>query len=182
MNSIYVQRIFLAGCLLVFLATGCEAPVDESAEACKAEQAQVAANIEMYSQVWDDIINKGELDLFNAENFTEDIIIHSEPENIVGIEAVRDFYGNYITGFSDIEFTVLDVFGQGNKVVKHWSFKGTHTGDFFGIPASGRALNIDGVTLVRMEDGRIAEERDFMDTHSFMVQLGLLPAEDAASE
>ncbi|MBE9491158.1 MAG: ester cyclase, partial [Bacteroidetes bacterium] len=61
---------------------------------------------------------------------------------------------------------------------KHWNFKGTHTGDFFGIPATGNSVNIDGTTLVKMKDGKIAEEQDFMDNMLFMQQLGILSSPD----
>jgi len=73
-----------------------------------------------------------------------------------------------------VKFTIVDLFGQGDKIVKHWNFSGNHTGDFFGIPASGKSVNIDGVTLVKMINGKIAQEQDFMDNMVFMQQLGLL--------
>jgi len=76
-----------------------------------------------------------------------------------------------------VTFTIVDVFGQGDKIVKHWNFKGTHTGEFFGIPASGKKVDIDGVTLVKMKDGKIAQEQDFLDNLSFYQQLGLIPTE-----
>ena len=88
-----------------------------------------------------------------------------------------DYYQNYLTGFSEVTFTIVDVFGQGDKIVKHWNLKGTHSGEFFGIPASGRKVDIDGVTLVKMKDGKIAQEQDFMDNLSFYQQLGLMPTE-----
>ena len=60
-------------------------------------------------------------------------------------------------------------------LVEHWNSKGTHTGNFFGIPATGKNVDIDGVTLVRMKGGKIAEERDFFDNLEFSQQLGLIP-------
>lgn len=48
---------------------------------------------------------------------------------------------------------------------------------FFGIPASGRKVDIDGVTLVKMKDRKIAQEQDFLDNLSFYQQLGLIPVE-----
>ena len=95
-------------------------------------------------------------------------------ENIVGIENFKAYYNNYLIGFSDAEFTMVDVFGQGDKMVKHWNFKGTHDGDFFGVPATGNKVNISGVTLVKMKDGKIAVEQDFMDFLSFYKQLGIM--------
>jgi len=128
----------------------------------------------MYSNVWDEIINNENLELFNEDNFDPNIIIHMSPENVVGIEATKEFYQNYLTGFSKIEFTIVDIFGQGDKIVKHWNFKGIHTGDFFGIPATGNTVDIDGTTLVKMKNGKISEEQDFMDNMLFMQQLGLV--------
>lgn len=138
------------------------------------ENARVEKNIKMYSSTWDDIINSGNLDLINETNFTDDITLISSPENVVGIEAFKAYYSNFVTGFSDVEFTMADVFGQGDKIVKHWNFKGTHSGDFFGIPATGKSVNVEGVTLVKMKDGKIAQEQDFMDNMVFLQQLGIL--------
>ncbi|TWX72676.1 ester cyclase [Colwellia sp. C1TZA3] len=134
-------------------------------------------NLKMYKIVWDDIINKREIDKINATNFDTSITLITSPENIVGIEGFKAYYQHYLTGFSDITFTLVDVFGQGNKIVKHWNFKGTHTGEFFGIAASGKQVDIDGVTLVKMKDGKIAQEQDFLDNLLFYRQLGLIPAD-----
>lgn len=157
----------LAFIILIFI--GCTSQEKE-----KTDPAE--ANIKMYTHVWDEIINKGRLDMFNDSNFTKDVIMHASPTDIKGIDSARSYYANYLTGFSNITFTIKDVFGQGEKLVKHWNFKGTHTGNFFGIPATGKTVSLDGVTLVRMSNGKIAEERDFFDNLEFMTQLGLMPA------
>ena len=115
----------------------------------------VAANIKMYTAVWDEIINKRKLDKFNDSNFTKNVVMHASPADVVGIDSARAYYANYLTGFSDVTFTIKDVFGMGNKLVKHWNVKGTNTGVFFGIPATNKKVDIDGVTLVRMENGKI---------------------------
>ena len=57
-----------------------------------------------------------------------------------------------------MSFTIKDVFGMGNKLVKHWNFKGTHTGVFFGISATNKKIDIDGVTLVRMGNGKLLKK------------------------
>ena len=135
---------------------------------------EINKDIEMYTATWDEIINNRNLDYFNENNFDKNITLHMSPENVVGIENTKAFYANYLTGFSDIEFTIVDVFGQDDKIVKHWNFKGTHTGDFFGIPATGNMVDIDGTTLVKMKNGKIAEEQDFMDNMVFLQQLGIV--------
>lgn len=133
----------------------------------------VEANIKMYTHTWDEIINHSKLDMFNDSNFTTDVVMHVHPD-IVGIDSARAYYANYVNGFSNIKFTIIDVFGQGNKLVKHWRFQGKHTGTAFGIPATGKNVDVEGATLVKMRNGKIAEEQDFFDNYEFMKQLGLI--------
>ena len=140
----------------------------------KEKAEHVKSNVKTYTYVWDEIMNKSKLDMFNDNYFTKDVVMHTSPNDITGIDNARAYYANFLTGFSNIQFTIKDVFGQGDKLVKYWNFKGTHTGDFFGIPATGKSVNLDGTTLVRMSNGKIAEERDFFDNYDFLNQLGLI--------
>ena len=160
-------------CLLTMALYGCDKQAKQELAQLKNDNQNLQSNLTSYENLWDDIVNKGQIDLINSTNFTEDITQVSSPENIVGIENFKAYYKNFLTGFSDISFTVKDVFGQGDKIVKHWNFKGTHTGNFFGIPATGNTVDIDGVTLVKMEGNKIAQEQDFMDNMLFMQQLGV---------
>lgn len=167
-QSVPFKYLFVGIAILTAIFNACSNADKEAAE-------HVKSNINTYTYVWDGIINKGNLDLFNDTYFTKDVVMHASPSDIIGIDSAREYYANYLTGFSNIEFTIVDVFGQDDKLVKHWRFKGTHTGDFFGIPATGKTVSIDGTTLVRMSDGKIAEERDFYDNYDFLSQLGLIP-------
>ena len=135
----------------------------------------VEANIKMYTHVWDEIVNKGKLELFNDSNFTTDVRFHMKPADVVGIDSARAYYANFITGFSNIQFIIKDVFGQGDKLVKHWEFKGKHSNNFFGIPATGKNVDVEGATIVVMRNGKIAEEQDFFDNMDMMTQLGQMP-------
>jgi steroid delta-isomerase-like uncharacterized protein len=138
-----------------------------------AQKNNIEKDIKMYEQLWDDIVNKGQIDLINAKHFDTNVTIALEPENVVGVDAFKAYYQNFLTGFSDIKFTVIHVFGQDNNIVKHWRFEGNHTGAFFGIPASGRSVDIEGVTIAKMKNGKISREQDFMDNAVFFSQLGL---------
>jgi uncharacterized protein len=171
-QSIVGHALITAFTAVIVLVTACSSPGKTAPE--KADP--VAANIKAYSHTWDEIMNKGKLDMFNDSNFTKDVVMHVSPSALVGIDSARAYYANFLTGFSKITFTIKDVFGQGDKLVKYWNFKGTHTGVFFGIPATGKIVSLDGTTLIRMANGKIAEERDFFDNMDFMTQLGLMPA------
>ena len=72
------------------------------------------------------------------------------------------------------EFNFIDIIGQGDRLVKHWNFKGTHDGEMFGIPPTNNKVDISGTTVVLIKDGKVLQEQDFFDNHSFLSQLGLL--------
>jgi steroid delta-isomerase-like uncharacterized protein len=139
-----------------------------------AQKSNIEKDLKMYEQVWNDIVNKGQIDLINNKYFDPNIVQVNATGNIVGITDFKAYYKTFMAGFSDVKFTVVDVFGQGSKIVKHWNFKGKHTADFFGIPATGNTVEVDGVTLVLMKNGKIAQEQDFFDNAIFMQQLGLV--------
>jgi hypothetical protein len=123
-----------------------------------------------YESIWNSFLS-GDTSVANENNFHKDVVVVTAEGDIVGIDAVKNFYMNYLNGFSEIEFTILDAFGQGERIVKHWNFKGLHTGEFFGIPATGNRLDLSGTTLVTMKDGKILKEQDFFDMQSLVLQL-----------
>lgn len=163
--------------VLVIAIFSCDPkPSQECIDLVSAE-SKVKSNVELYSKVWDTAINGRNIEIINLDNFDKDIKAITADGNIEGIDAFKAYYNNYLTGFSDAEFNIVDVFGQGNKIVKHWNFKGTHDGDFFGIPATGKNIDLIGTTLVLMKDGKILQEQDFFDNYSLLSQLGLTPTE-----
>lgn len=133
--------------------------------------AQLEKDIEMYVNLWDDFLFNRDPSVINSKNFTEDCIVVTANGDIVGIEATKAFYLNYLSGFTEIEWEIKETFGQGNKLIKHYNFKGKHTGDFFGIPASGNYLDLSGTTIVTMRDGKIAKEHDFFNMQTILDQL-----------
>ena len=129
-----------------------------------------------YESIWNSFL-AGDTSVINENNFKKDVVVVTAQGDLVGLEAIKEFYMNYLNGFSNIEFTIVDAFGQGSRIVKHWNFKGVHTGVFFGIPATGNKLDLSGTTLVTMKDGKIAKEQDFFDMQSLILQLQK-PTED----
>ena len=112
--------------LLIFVVSlyGCsETKPSEEHLALENAQKQLAENLKLYSSVWDKVINERQIDQINETNFDSQVTLLLKPENIVGVEGVKGFYNNYLSGFSDAEFKIIDVFGQGDKIVKHWNFK-----------------------------------------------------------
>ncbi|WP_264565529.1 ester cyclase [Flavobacterium sp. N3904] len=153
----------------------CQKADSSECEKMKIAEAKLNENIKNYETTWDAIVNQGKIELIDQKMFDKNVTLVSTPKNIVGIEAFKDYYKNFLVGFSGIKFTIIDTFGQDDRIVKHWRFEGKHTGVFFGIPATGKNVNIEGVTLVKMKNGKIMQEQDFMDNLEFMNQLGIIP-------
>ena len=169
------NTIKYASVLLVLNLTSCNQTPSEVHLQLEASQAQLETNLLMYETVWDKVINGRQIALINADYFDQDVTaVATSAGDVVGLENFKNYYNNYLTGFSDAEFAIIDAFGQGNKIVKHWNFKGTHDGNFFGVPATGKRVDVSGVTLVKMKAGKIAAEQDFMDLLDFYTQLGLM--------
>ena len=157
--------------ILVVLAISMSLFACESAADKSEKTAQY--NIKFYSKVWDEVINEGKVSVLDTA-YAPDVVLHTVPE-IKGAAKAKAYYANYVTGFSNREFIVKETFAQGNKLTKYWIFKGKHTGDFFGIPATGKTINVEGCTIATIVNGKITEERDFFDNLEFLRQLGLIP-------
>jgi steroid delta-isomerase-like uncharacterized protein len=82
----------------------------------------------------------------------------------------------YLSAFPDLHATVEDVIAEGDKVVTRYTVRGTHQGEIeeFG-PPTGRQVEIKGLTMHRIEGGKIVEEWERYDNLSVLQQLGLVP-------
>jgi predicted ester cyclase len=80
-------------------------------------------------------------------------------------------------GFSDHHVTIEDMIAENDNVVKVWSTKGTHDGDLMGIPPTNKQINLSGITIYRIVDGKAKECVWAYDNYSFLVQVGVIPSE-----
>ncbi len=83
--------------------------------------------------------------------------------------------------FPDMHWAVKEMVAEGDKVVTRFVWTGTHRGAFLGIPATGTSVEVKGVVIDRLEDGKMADSRILMDTMGLMQQLGVIPAPPPAA-
>jgi steroid delta-isomerase-like uncharacterized protein len=95
--------------------------------------------------------------------------------SLEGIGAVKEFVANYRRAFPDARSTVEDQIAEGDRVVTRWRARGTHLGELGPIAPTGRAFDTGGVTIERIEDGRIAEVWVSRDELGLLRQLGAVP-------
>ena len=113
-----------------------------------------------------------------GEVYASDVVWHMPDQEVRGIEEAKQFVDMFKSAFPDMHATVEDVVAEGDEVVTRVTLRGTHQGEVeeFG-PPTGKQVEIEGITIHRIEDGKIAEEWNSYDNLSMMQQLGLAAAQ-----
>jgi steroid delta-isomerase-like uncharacterized protein len=126
----------------------------------------------MLEQVW----NERRVDLID-EFFTEDIVSHivGFPSS-TGLEEARENLTQNLNAFPDQQLTIEDEIAEGDKVVVSWTARGTHQGDIYSIPATGKPFTNSGMTIYRLANAKVAELWFIGDNLGLMQQLGVIPA------
>jgi steroid delta-isomerase-like uncharacterized protein len=121
---------------------------------------------------WETVDDPDRLD----EVYAHDVIWHNPEGEVRGIEEARQFADMYKTAFPDMSATVEDVIAEGDKVVTRVTLRGTHQGEIeeFGPPIE-RQVEVEGLSLHRIEGGKIVEEWNSYDNLSLLQQLGPVP-------
>ncbi len=121
--------------------------------------------------LYEEILNKGKLDLFDdlcAPNFIKHAI---PPSPDFGIEGSKQSVMMLREAFPDIKYTVEDMIEEGDKIVARWTAKGTHKGTFMRIPPTGKQIAFSGIEIIRIKDGKAVEEWEELDRAGLMQQL-----------
>lgn len=134
-------------------------------------------------RVTDEAWNRGNLAVLD-ELIAHDFVRHTplRPDGIHGVEGFKQHVAGVRAAFPDAEFAIEDEIAEGDRVVNRWVFRGSHQGEFAGIPATGTKVAMTGIGIVRIVDGKIAEIWDEADALGLLRQLGVLPAPDQTEE
>ncbi len=124
----------------------------------------------------DEIWNKGHFAVAD-EMVTSDFVVHTAGKvgEIRGREGIKQYFAALRAAFPDLTFTIEDHIAEGDRVVTRWSASGTHRGDFQGLPATGKQIQLSGIDVDRIENGKIAECWMNMDELGLLQQLGVVP-------
>jgi steroid delta-isomerase-like uncharacterized protein len=99
----------------------------------------------------------------------------NQPQPARGPEEIARYVAAVRTGFPDFQLQVHDMVGQENRLALHWTCTGTQRGEFQGIAPTGQRITISGLSLERIENGQIAEDRVYFDRLTLFEQLGVSP-------
>ena len=122
-----------------------------------------------------EIVNRRDLDAIQ-EFYAPDLVWHEPDQDIHGSEEAKRFLATYFRAFPDLTHAVEDVIAEGEKVVTHYTLSGTHQGETKELgPPTGKRIELEGITIHRIEDGKIVEEWEAFDSLIMLQQLGLAP-------
>ena len=88
-------------------------------------------------------------------------------------EGTIEFVREMVNAFPDCHWSIEDLIAVGDIVVSRFIFRGTHEGEFRGIPATGNKIEISGFMMTRIENGKLVEDKEDVDQLGFMQQLGM---------
>jgi steroid delta-isomerase-like uncharacterized protein len=141
--------------------------------------AEDAADLKALVRRWfEEVWNKGREDAID-EMFAEDGIAHgladeAGAEPLRGAAGFKPFYRNFRSAFPDIEVVVEDTIAEGDRVAARCTVRATHAGDTLGFAATQRPVEIGGITIARISDGKIVEAWNHFDFMKLFQQIGAI--------
>lgn len=125
-----------------------------------------------FEEVW----NKGRLDVLD-EIIAPDYQNHSSsmPDQPPGPAGLKPIVAAMRIAFPDLHYTIHDMVAGDGKVAIRTTLEGTHTGDFFGIPATGKSVKVSQMQIEYIKNGQITEHWRQTDELGLMRQLGAIP-------
>jgi steroid delta-isomerase-like uncharacterized protein len=159
---------------LVFLLCFTFACQDKEAmaelEEFRAQAALEEQNVELVRKAFE-AFGKGDMEAF-GELVAPDYVYYG-PSSTYSLEELKESAKVWWASFPDMSFSMEEIFAVEDKVVFMLMQRGTHTGDFMGIPATGNKFEFSGILITRIADGKIIWEKDESDYLGFYQQLGM---------
>ena len=112
------------------------------------------------------------------EIYDNNVVIHdcSTPEDIVGLDALKEYYSYTHKAFPDLHAAIDETIVKDDKIIWKWTFAANHTGPFHtplgDIPATGKKVQFSGIAIDRVIDGKIVEEWVYFNVLDVLMQLG----------
>lgn len=116
--------------------------------------------------------NTGNVSLFD-EIYSPEIVLHAnENEDLIGIEANKEWVTSTRTGFPDFNVTFDKIIIKGEYAAVGWTSTGTNTGTFLGLPPTGKKVKFSGAFIIQVVEGKPIEIWQHYDGSSLLTQLG----------
>jgi predicted ester cyclase len=130
-----------------------------------------AANKALLRRFYDEVYadwNMALVDEVVSQRFTS----HDWPEGAAGPQAFREYYAAIRSAVPDVRYEVDDLIAEADRVVVRWRMLGTHEGEFGGIAPTGRAIELKGIAIYRVDEGKLMERWVVSDLYGMLEDTG----------
>jgi predicted ester cyclase len=135
--------------------------------------ADPAENKQLYCDYIENVFNKRQPSV--ADRYVVVDFVEHNPNLPQGLAGKKQFVASLLAGFSDYHGEVQDVVAEGDKLVARVLWTGTQDGPFLGLSPSGNKLRFSTADFFRVDQGKLAEHWDVVDSLPRAVALGLVP-------
>jgi len=118
--------------------------------------------------------NAGDLDSY-MELYDPSVTLHGYAPEPIDFKGAKGFYSMLMAAFPGAQLEGNDVLQDGDKVVVRFTLTGKHGGDFLGVPATGKPIELNGITIFHFKGNKVAERWQSADILGVMVQIGAIP-------
>lgn len=123
----------------------------------------------------EEVYNKGNVNLVDELVAADYVNRGGLSDQRPGSEGLKQFIPQLRTIFPDEHLTLENLIAEGDMVAYRWIARGTHNAEMMGVPPTGKQMIGTGISIVRIADGKIAEEWTSRNDLSIMQQLGVIP-------
>jgi steroid delta-isomerase-like uncharacterized protein len=137
-------------------------------------QQNLPVVVSEYEQKLVEGFNNGDISVAN-EVFHRDCIIHINGGPIceLTVDQFTEMVAGLFVAFPDLHFTINDQFSSGHKFSTRWTARGSNTGPFGEMPATGKTIEIEGLIIDYVVNGKVAKRWEIWDQMALMQQLGI---------
>ncbi|TXI45503.1 MAG: ester cyclase [Methylophilus sp.] len=113
-------------------------------------------------------------DLTHLQQYLHDDYIQHNPIVPQGLSGFKQFFADWFKAVPDWQYRLEKIVAEGDTVWAYGVYSGTQQGAWLGIPATGKHYSIYAVDIFRIENGKLAEHWDVIDTYGLFKQLGVI--------
>lgn len=125
---------------------------------------------EVIERVW----HRGDLGFIDTA-YSPSFVARVPRSGYQNVADYKQYVQETLDGLPDIFFHIKQQFVDGHHLVTRYQITGTHTGSFLGVPPTGRRIDVEGVTIHRVKEGRFVESWTVWDVMGFCHEIGLVP-------
>ena len=130
-------------------------------------------NKALLSRMWE-MWNKGNFEAWKQVH-ADEYVYYSPSNSTKGLsrEETIEMGKAFFRSFPDATTSIEELIVAGDQVITRWILRGTHKGEYAGIPTTGNKVENSGIMITRIENGKIVEDKEDYDTFGMMTQLGM---------